>query len=194
MKRLLLVSLVVSAIAILMPPTSSAQEKARPEGTKQRVTLNIEGVECARCAKVMSDTFAGTDAKIVSAIEPNTKGPSQVVVECASACDLGALAAKVNEAQTPHREKQPPTLSLVLFGELSRQQTQAARAACQKIEGIDAESFRYDTDTNQLQLTVTGKEEVTPKQVVETLANSGVEVELTAPDASRQAPQEDAPK
>ncbi|MBI2480133.1 MAG: FHA domain-containing protein [Planctomycetia bacterium] len=151
MKRFDVMSVLALGIALLvaLPVVGLSQEKQNKKETKKdkaqkQVTLNVEGVECAKCAQVMTSALAEAQLKPTAAIKPDTTGPSRIVATCPAQCDLGAVAAKVNQAATPHREKVPPSLSLVLFANLDEQATSTALATCQKIEGVDGRACQVD--------------------------------------------------
>lgn len=177
-----------SAVLIALPLVGTSQEKKkdqeRSNAKGQQITLKIEGVECANCARVMTSSLQEAQLKPVGAIKPNTTGPTQIVAACPNECDLGAAAVKVKQAQTPHREKVPPTISLVLFADLNAESASAALAACQKIEGIDGRACQANATTGEIDLRINGEKEVTVTQIMVAMKEAGVEVRTTSPKAA----------
>lgn len=190
MKRIDVMSGLALGIALLvaLPVVGLSQEKQNKKENKKdkeqaRVTLNVEGVECARCAQVMTDSLEEAQVKPTVAIKPETTGPSRILATCPAECDLGAVAAKVNQADTPHREKVPPTLSLVLFANLDAESASTAVATCQKIEGVDGKACQVDPSTGEIQLRISGKEKVTLAQIVNALKDAGIQTRTTSTTA-----------
>ena len=100
--------------------------------------------------------------------------------------DLGQ-AAKVNRAQTPHREKVPPTLTLVLFADLDAESASTALAACRKIEGVDGRACQADAKTGEIQLRISGEEKVTVAQILTAMTDAGIKAQTTSPKAQDTA-------
>lgn len=171
----LAVALLAGSSAVADDATKQAQPK---QGQGQQITLSIEGVECAGCARVVTETLQGTELKPTEKIKPNASGPTVVTVSCPAECKLGAVAAKIAAAETPHREKTAPSLSLVLFAELKDDQRQKAIEACRDIDGVAG--CEYDADRGQLCVKLGGDQEVTARQIVQGLSDAGVQVRTTS--------------
>ena len=184
----LAVALLVS-LATVSTADDKDQEKAKSpaKGKETRLTLNVEGVECANCAKVITNTLAETQLKVSDKIEPNSTGPSRVLVTCSADCDLGAAAAKVNEAQTPHKAKVPPKLTLVVFAPLTEQSATSAVAACKKIEGVDGNGCQAQADSGEIQITISGEKKLTVAQILSALQEAGIKAQ-TSKSQSDKAP------
>jgi len=178
------VSLLMAASAVVAWAAPKDEEKA---GAGQKLTLAVEGVECANCAKVISTALSGADLKVTGAIEPNAKGPSLIQAKCPEKCDLGAVAAKVNDAETPHREKVPPSLSLVLFADLQSGADTNVQAACEKISGVDAKGCQTLADKGEIRVKIAGGKPVTAQQIVDALASAGVKAQVQKTQATASA-------
>lgn len=185
MKKLFAMSVAWMFVALLAMPMAIAEEKEEAKEKAQRITLNVEGVECAGCAKVLTTTLAATDLKVVGRLSPTESGSSQVIAMCPANCDLAASAAKVNDAQTPHRDKAAPGLSLVLFAELDDDSQLTVQEALVDLQGIDAKACKYDTVTNQIRIKISGKDKVMVSQIVAALEDAGIESQLTQPRKQR---------
>jgi hypothetical protein len=190
MKRIDVMSVLALGIALLvaLPVVGLSQEKQNKKENKkdkeqERLTLNVEGVECAKCAQVMTSTLEETQLKPTVAIRPESTGPSRIVAACPAECDLGAVAAKVNQADTPHREKVQPSLSLVLFADLDEKAASTALATCQKIKGVDGRTCQVDPRAGEIQLRISGKEKVTLAQIVTAMKDAGIETRTTSTKA-----------
>jgi hypothetical protein len=109
------------------------------------------------------------------------------VANCSAACDLGAAAAKVNQAQTPHREKAAPALTLVLFAGLDNRSAPAALAACRKIEGVDGSACEADPKAGEIHVRFSGKQKVTLEQIASALKDAGIPARTTAAQAAAPA-------
>jgi len=93
----------------------------------------------------------------------------------------------VNRAQTPHREKVPPTLTLVLFADLDAESASTALAACRKIEGVDGRACQADAKTGEIQLRISGEEKVTVAQILTAMTDAGIKAQTTSPKAQDTA-------
>lgn len=158
----------------------SKKEQSR-EGKEQgqRLTLNIAGVECGNCARVLTSTLNGCGIKLAVKLEPNPDGPVQVAATCEGECDLGACAAKVNAAKTPHRDKTPPGMSLVLFSKLDDKTAEEALTACRKIKGVDGAACKVDAKTGEIDIKIAGGQKITPPQIVQALREAGIQAQPT---------------
>jgi copper chaperone CopZ len=185
MKRLVdrrFVGLLIATLLVSLPLAAKSQEKKAKKQDQQnqhRLTLNIEGVECANCAKVISKALEGTDLKVADAIKPNTAGASRVVATCSDDCDLGAVAAQVNQAQTPHRDKVKPSLTLLLFADLDAKAASTALATCRKIEGVDGTACHADAGTGEIQLKISGEKAVTAEKILAAMQDAGIKARTT---------------
>jgi len=170
----------VTAILIAWPVVGVSDDKKNDKDNKKekeqyRLTLNVEGVECAKCAQVMTSTLEAAQLKPTGTIKPDSTGPSRILATCPTECDLGAVAAKVSQADTPHREKVPPSLSLILFTKLDEKSASTALATCRKIEGVDGTACQVDSKTGEIQLKISGKEKVTVAQILTAFKDAGIE-------------------
>jgi hypothetical protein len=176
---------------IALPQLGMSQDKERKQETDRekqaRLTLEIDGVECPGCVQAMTSTLAETELKTVDPIKANTVGPTRVIATCPADCDLGSAAAKVIKAQTPHREKVPPTLTLVLFASLDAKSAPTALATCQKIEGIDGSACEADSKTGEIHLRINGKKKVTFGQVVAAFQDAGIQVRTAGSAATTRS-------
>ena len=158
-----------------------AKEQRKEEQGKEqgrRLTLNIDGVECGGCARVLTATLTECKLKLAGDLAPNKDGPAQVVVTCEGECDLGACASKVNEAKTPHRETRQPSLSVILFSKLDERSSQEALTACRKIKGVDGGGCKANAATGEIEVKIAGGQKVTPQQISQAFREAGIEVQL----------------
>jgi len=118
-------------------------------------------------------------------IDPNKskKGtrPVRIVGEIAADADLGAIAKAVNAANTPHKEKSPPGLALVLFAKLDKQSARAARKALRNVKGVDGKGTRANAKTGVISAKISGKEKVTVAIIVAALKEAGIEASVKRP-------------
>ena len=181
--RKLLAFPVVLLVAALFVPAARGQDEDedQPKKKAQRITLSVEGVECARCSRVLTATMTKVDLNVSGRMRPNTKGPSQVIATCPANCDLAACAAQVNKAETPHREKQAPGLCLVLFAELDQDSAETVQGAFEDVEAIDTEACKCNVDKGEIHIKLTGKGKITLEQIVSELEDNGIEAQLVKP-------------
>jgi hypothetical protein len=163
-----------------------AQEKKKDEATKdskkgkgERITLSVDGVECPGCAKVLSTTLKECGLEVAGNLAPNKDGPSQIAATCEADCDLGACAAKVNDAKTPHREKRPPSLTIVLFSKVDDQKSQDVSAALRKINGVDGGASKTDAKAGEIHVRLKGGQKVTADQIIKALSDAGIQAQAT---------------
>jgi hypothetical protein len=180
MNKAVCFSLVAAAILLMVAvPAIGADEKkpatATARAKMETLMLEVVGVQCANCAKVITKTLEGAGLEVVGTVRPNTTGPSNVEVKCPTECDLGAVAAKINKAETPHRTKVAPSLSLRLFAKLNAESAKTCMAACQKIEGLDAKMSKCDAKTGEMDLKTTGEKKVTAPEILLALKQAGIQ-------------------
>ena len=66
-------------LVVAMPALAADAPKAAKDASKataETLTLKVNGVECDRCAKVITTTLQESGVKLVGTVHPNTSGPS----------------------------------------------------------------------------------------------------------------------
>jgi hypothetical protein len=178
----------VSICAVGIAQEKKKQEAGRTEqGQQTELTLKIEGVECQNCSRVLSETLQGTPLKVTGSITPNTSGPTEVRATCPQNCDLGDAAAKVNKAATPHRDRVPPSLALVIFANLDDQSAKSAMTACQKISGVSGKDCQASAEADEIQIRISGDRKVTVEQILTAMKDAGVNATTKAPSAREKS-------
>ena len=92
----------------------------------------------------------------------------------------------MNAAKTPHREKTPPGLALVLFAKLDKESSKAARKALRKVKGVDGKGTSANAKTGVISAKITGKEKVTVANIVAALKEAGIEARVTRPKKKKE--------
>lgn len=183
MKKFLSLVAVMFAVSIIAFAAEQKKEEQAKEPGKEkrgeRITLNIDGVQCAGCAKVLTSTLGECGFKIADTLTPNKDGPVQVQATCQGECDLAACSAQVKEAKTPHRAQSPPSVALVLFSKLDEKSAQDALTACRKIKGVDGAACKADPKTGEIQVKISGGQKITPQQITQALSEAGIQAHLT---------------
>jgi len=173
---------VAVSLAVCAQETKKETRKDRPDRESkergQKITLNIEGVECGGCAKVLTSALTECKLQLAGKLEPNKDGPSQITATCEGECDLAACAAKIADAKTPHREQAKPGMCLVVFSKLDDTSAKEAVTACRKIEGVDGTACKADAAKGEIHIKLSGKQKVTPEQIVQALKDAGVQAQL----------------
>ena len=172
------VLLAVMSIAVQAQETKKRTEPATSE-RGQKITLNIEGVECGGCARVLTAALTECKLQLAGKLEPNKDGPSQVIVTCEGECDLAACAAKVAEAKTPHREQAKPGMCLVLFSKLDETSAKEAVTACRKIKGVEGAACKADAAKGEIHIKLAGGEKISAEQIVQALRDAGIQAQTT---------------
>lgn len=184
------VLLLVVGVCMAQQETTQKASQAGSEKDKsksgQPLTLAIEGVECGNCARVLTAALSECNIQLQGKLTPNKDGPSQVAATCSKDCDLGACAAKVNEAQTPHRSAQKPGLALVVFAKLDNQNIKDAEMACRKIKGADPEGCKADATKGQVCVKLDGSQKVTAEDITKALKDAGIDARLASTSSTTQ--------
>ncbi len=100
---------------------------------------------------------------------------------------MGAIAKAVNAASTPHKDKTPPGLALVLFpkNKLDKETATAARKALGKVKGLakgkGGKGSTVNVKQNYISARISGTEKVTTAIILAALKEAGVEASLTKP-------------
>lgn len=187
-KFVVLTAVLLSATVVVFAAAQDKEQNKDPgkeKGGGKRLTLSIEGVECAGCARVLSATLGECGFKVAGSLTPNKDGPVQVVATSKEGSDLAACATKVKDAQTPHRAQSPPSLSVVVFSKLDEKTSQEALTACRKIKGVDGAACKADAKTGQIQLKIAGDQKVTTEEITKALSDAGIQAQLTKSTSTR---------
>jgi hypothetical protein len=118
----------------------------------------------------------------VEKVAPSKEDPSRTVAEADKELDLGAAAKKVNEAETPHKAKVAPALSVVLFGKLDKDSAKKAEEELGKVKGVDAKETKAYADKGEISVRIKGSDKVKTADLVDAAKKAGVEVTLTKGD------------
>ena len=139
MRKLLVLAVAVS-IGISSAAIAAEKEKEKEKATAihQVISFDIDGVFCARCAKVLTNALQKENVAIAS-LRPNRGvGPVRTSAKIPAKADLGAIAKSINTANTPHKSQSPPGLAVVLSAKLDKESAEKAVEALGKVEGVDA--------------------------------------------------------
>ena len=151
----------------------------------EMLTLNVQGVDTADCAKLISKTLTDAGLKEVSDIKPDAKAPVSLHAMAPVEGDLGAIAAKVNKAETKNHKTSPPALYLELFSKLDAKSTESCLAACKKIDGVDAKGCKCDSAAGTIMLKISGDKKVTVPQIISALKQAGVTAQVAKLDSKK---------
>ena len=94
---------------------------------------------------------------------------------------MAAIGKAVNAAKTPHLEKSPPGVALVLFAKLDKESARAARKALRKVKGVDGKKSRANAKAGVILARISGKEKVTVANILAALKEAGIKASLTKP-------------
>jgi hypothetical protein len=97
------------------------------------------------------------------------------MAQCTRECELGAVAGKVNKAQTPHRAKVAPSLALVLFTDPATSE-ESVQAACRKLEGVAREGCRFDPKTGEIEIKLAGDKPLKLSQIEQAMKEANIVV------------------
>jgi hypothetical protein len=191
----LIVALVAASPAAAQRAKKKASDEIRPAIVPKgpQVRLYVEGAVCAGCASVLADTLSQNGVKDASKLSPNA-GAGYVIVMGGFSHDgdLGALAKAINGADTPHRNKTLPGLSLELFAKLDEKSAAAAISALEKIDGVDAKGSATDLERGAISVRLKGDKKVSVNAIVAALAKNGVEAKVVS-GVAESAPKDAAP-
>jgi hypothetical protein len=127
-----------------------------------------------------------------SKVAPNkARGYVIVLGEFGHDADLAPVAKAVLGARTPHRSQAPPGVALELAAKLDDTSAAAAKGALAGLKGVDAKRSTADPKRGIISVQLTGAANLTVKQVLSTLKNSGIDARIVA---GSEAVEEKKPK
>src|SRR5262245_12788898 len=100
--------------------------------------------------------------------------PQRLIAEAKDDTDLGAAAAKVASAETPHKSKVAPELLIVLFADLDKDSAKTAEKTLEKVKGVDAKATKADAEKKEISVALTGKEKVKIGDLLDPLKKEGI--------------------
>lgn len=142
-------ALTIASVAVGAQKEKRTQ-KAKP-APKEQVTLLFKGLDCDGCVKTVSADLAKVaGVKVVH--QPTLRHPQAVVeLEDSTKADLAELVDAVVNAQTPHRDKEVPSASLVLFDKSVKADAGSVLAkALEQVKGIDAKAITVDEKRGEI--------------------------------------------
>lgn len=99
---------------------------------------------------------------------------TRVNATAADDADLGSAADKVGGAETPHKGKAAPGLTLVLFAKFDKEAADKAVEALGKVKGVDAKGSSAKPDRGEIHVKFSGGDKVTAKDLLDALKEAGV--------------------
>ena len=102
-----------------------------------------------------------------------------MVAEADENLDLGAAAKKVNSADTPHKDKVAPGLSVVLFAKLDKDSAKKAEEAVAKVKGVDKSGTKANADKGEITVKLAGTDKVTVADLTKALDGAGIKASIT---------------
>ncbi len=131
------------------------------------------------CAKVLTDALVKGGLKKTSKIAPNRgRGYVIILAEFPYDADLGAVAKKVNQAITPHREQAPPGVSLELYAKLDKQSAKAALASLSKLKGVDGKRSAANVKRGVISVQLSGSAKISVNDVIASLKKANVDARI----------------
>jgi len=131
------------------------------------------------CAKVLTDALVKGGLKKPSKIAPNRgKGYVIILAEFPYDADLGAVAKKVNQALTPHREQAPPGVSLELYAKLDKQSAQAALTSLSKLKGVDGKRSTANVKRGVISIQLSGSAKISVNDVIAALKKANIDARI----------------
>lgn len=100
--------------------------------------------------------------------------PQRLVVETKEETDLGAAAAKVADAPTPHKSKVAPELKVVLFADLDKDSAKKAEKALESVKGVHTKDSKVNADKDEISVALTGKDKVKVGDLLDALKKEGI--------------------
>src|SRR5262245_40203605 len=134
MKKLI----VVAVVATLSTVALAAETK--------KITIDVKGAYCQGCAGKVAAALEQGGLKPEMAPKATQEKPQRLVVEIKDDTDLGAAAAKVAEAPTPHKSKVAPEAMFVLFADLDKDSAKRAEKSLESVKGVDSKATKADAD------------------------------------------------
>ncbi len=113
-------------------------------------------------------------------IKPGGETPARVVATADENADLSKAAEKVKEANTPHKAKVAPGLTIVLFADLKdKSEAEKAEKAVQKVKGVSAGGTKADAQKDEIHVQLTGDHKVTMHDLMSALKDAGITAHTT---------------
>ncbi len=112
-------------------------------------------------------------------IAPNKAAASRTVAEGDKDVDLAAAAAKVADAQTPHRADKAPNLAVTLFAKMDKDKAKAAEEELGKVKGVDAKETKANAEKGEISVRFKGDKGPKAADLLDAAKKAGVEASLT---------------
>jgi hypothetical protein len=170
---------------IVMTMAAAFTSFAMAAGTK-KITVDVKGAYCQGCAGKIATALDQGGLKPEAAPKATQEKPQRLIVEAKDDTDLGAAAAKVTEAQTPHKAKVAPEVMFVLFADLDKDSAKKAEKALENVKGVDSKATKADAAKGEISVTLTGKEKVKITDLVDSLKKDGITAKTEKPKAEKE--------
>src|SRR5262245_28352318 len=159
-------------VSALMATLTSLALTAAAETKK--ITIDVKGAYCQGCAGKIATALDQAGLKPEAAPKATQEKPQRLVVETKDDTDLGAAAAKVADAPTPHKSKVAPELMIVLFADIDKDSAKKAEKSLDSVKGVDPKTTKADADKHEISVALTGKEKVKITDLLEALKKDGI--------------------
>jgi hypothetical protein len=140
----------------------------------KKITIDVKGAYCQGCAGKIATALDEGGLKPAVAPKATQEKPQRLVVEAKDDTDLGAAAAKIAGAETPHKAKVAPEVMFVLFADMDKDSAKKAEKALESVKGVEAKATKADADKDEISVTLTGKDKVKITDLLDTLKKDGI--------------------
>jgi hypothetical protein len=140
----------------------------------KKMTIDVKGAYCQGCAGKIATALDEGGLKPEAAPKATEEKPQRLIVTAKDDTDLGAAAAKVADAPTPHKSKVAPELMVVLFADLDKDSAKKAEKSLENVKGVNAKATKADADKDEISVALTGKDKVKIADLLDTLKKEGI--------------------
>src|SRR5262245_22099004 len=140
----------------------------------KKITIDVKGAFCQGCAGKIATALDQGGLKPESTPKATQEKPQRLVVDTKDDTDLGAAAAKVADAPTPHKSKVAPELVIVLFADMDKDSAKKAEKTLESVKGVNPKMTKADADKHEINVALTGKEKVKITDLLDALKRDGI--------------------
>ena len=158
-------------------PNESKEKATTKVAANERITLDIRGSECDRCAKVLTTALA--QHGVHATVSASQGKPFRAMASVDQSTDLGAAGLAVMAANTPHKAKVAPHLDLVMFAKLDKDSAKKVTEALGKVKGLDSKESKADPEKGELSVRIVGGTKVTADEISRALHDAGIAANFT---------------
>lgn len=163
-----------SAASVQAKGLKTKNTTAGAHAGKDKVTLEIAGVADPQLAAQFQKAL--TDSGMQATVKESKKGgrPMRLIAQVDSATDLGPWAKAVATAVRVRPGQPQPALELVIFAQVTQENSAPTTAELAKVKGVDAKNSSIDVKKGEIHVRISGDDHVTGDDIANAVKQAGV--------------------